>query len=146
MAHAACEEGIDYLGVSCLQEGILLREASIKLPILVFGAIHIEQIPELIQHDLEFTIASHYKARIVAEAAQALNKTVKVHLEVDTGMQRTGVRTTTAPSVIQFMREQGCFANPRYLFAFLLMRMISITHFLKSKFAILLNFYKVIIC
>lgn len=109
IAHAACEEGIDYLGVACLQEGILLRQAKVNIPILVFGAIHLEQIPELIKHDLEFSIASHYKARIVAEAAQALNKKVKVHLEVDTGMQRTGVRTVTAPSVLEFMRSEGCF-------------------------------------
>lgn len=109
IAHAACEEGIDYLGVACLQEGILLRKANVKIPILVFGAIHIEQISELIKHDLEFTIASHYKARIVAEAAKALNTKVKVHLEVDTGMQRTGVRTVTAPSVLDFMRTEGCF-------------------------------------
>ncbi|HSX19797.1 MAG TPA: alanine racemase [Gammaproteobacteria bacterium] len=109
IAHAACEEGIDYLGVACLQEGKLLRAANIQVPILVFGAIHIEQVPDLIAHDLEFTIASHYKARMVAEACKQLDKTVKVHLELDTGMQRTGVRPSTAPSVLDFMAEQECF-------------------------------------
>lgn len=109
IAHAACAEGIDYLGVACLQEGKLLRNAKIQIPILVFGAIHIEQIAELIEYDLEFAIASHYKARIVAAAAKELNKKVKVHLEVDTGMQRTGVRATTAPSVIDYMRAEDCF-------------------------------------
>lgn len=109
IAHAACEEGIDYLGVACLQEGIILRQAGIKIPILVFGAIHIEQITDLIDYDLEFTIASHFKARIVANACNELKRKVKVHLEVDTGMQRTGVRLTTAPSVLEFMRDLGCF-------------------------------------
>ncbi len=109
IARAACEEGIDYLGVACLQEGVLLRQANIKIPILVFGAIHLEQIPDFIKYDLEFTIASLYKARMVAEACQEFNKRVRVHLEIDTGMQRTGVRTETAPSVLEFMRNAGCF-------------------------------------
>lgn len=106
---AASEVGVDYLGVACLQEGIKLRLAGIKVPILVFGAIHIEQINDLIAHDLEFTIASLYKAQIVAKKCQELNCNVKVHLEIDTGMQRTGVRTETAPNVLQFMQDQGCF-------------------------------------
>lgn len=109
IGHASAEIGADYLAVSCLQEGKILRKANIKIPILVLGAIHIEQIPELIQYDLEFTIASHYKARIVANACKQLQKTVKVHLEVDTGMQRTGVQIKTAPQVLDYMQGEPCF-------------------------------------
>lgn len=109
IARAAVEEGIEYLGVAHLQEGIILRQAKINVPILVFGAIHIEQIPDLIANDLEFTIASMFKAKLVATAAKELNKTVKVHLEVDTGMNRTGVRIITAPNVLEFMRSESCF-------------------------------------
>lgn len=109
IAKAACEQGIDYLGVSCLQEGKLLRLSNVQIPILVFGAIHIEQIADLIEYDLEFTIASHYKARLVAEACKQLNKKVNVHLEVDTGMQRTGVRIATAPSVLDYLASEECF-------------------------------------
>lgn len=109
ISQAAVDEGIDYLGVSCLQEGKILRQANIKIPILVFGAIHVEQIHELIEYDLEFTIASHYKARLVADVCAKLNKTVKVHLEVDTGMQRTGVRTKTAPEVLEYLNAEKCF-------------------------------------
>ncbi len=110
MSKAAVDAKVDYLAVSCLHEGIVLRNAGINnLPILVLGAIHIEQIPELIEYDLEFTIASHYKARLVAEVCRELQKTVKVHLEVDTGMQRTGVRVTTAPQILDYMQREKCF-------------------------------------
>ena len=109
IGRAAAEVNADYLAVSCLQEGKILRKANITIPILVLGAIHIEQISELIHYDLEFTIASHYKARIVADTCKKLNKTVKVHLEVDTGMQRTGVRLETAPQVLDYMRGENCF-------------------------------------
>ncbi len=109
MSRAAVAAEVDYLGVSCLQEGQLLRQANVQIPILVLGAIHIDQIPELIENDLEFTIASHYKARMVAEACALLHKQVKVHLEVDTGMQRTGVRVETAPAVLDFLYANECF-------------------------------------
>ncbi len=109
IAKSACEAGVEYLGVSCLQEGALLRHAGIQIPILVLGAIHQEQIAELIHYDLEFTIASFYKAKMVAEICQQLTKTAKVHLEIDTGMQRTGVRIDTAPSVIEFLDNHPCF-------------------------------------
>src|ERR1700733_8621318 len=62
---AAEEAGIDYLGVAHLQEGIRLRKAGVKIPILVLGAIHEDQIHDLIDYALEFTISSKYKAELV---------------------------------------------------------------------------------
>lgn len=109
MSKAAVAAEVDYLAVSCLQEGIILRKANIHIPIIVLGAIHIEQIQELIHYDLEFTIASHYKARLVADICKELQKTVKVHLEVDTGMQRTGVQVATAPMVLDYLFKESCF-------------------------------------
>jgi alanine racemase len=93
---AAEEAGIDYLGVAHLQEGIQLRLAGVTLPILVFGAIHEDQIEELIHHNLEFSISSRFKADLASEKCKEKNLRCRVHLEVDTGMQRTGVRYATA--------------------------------------------------
>lgn len=90
------EEGVDMLGVACLEEGKVLRAAQVKLPILVLGAIHEDQIEELLAHDLEVSLSSEYKARLVEKEASRLGKRCQVHLEVDTGMQRTGVRPETA--------------------------------------------------
>lgn len=102
MSQIALEEGVDCLGVSCLQEGLLLRKKGITKPILVFGAIHEDQIDDLIQHHLEFTISSRFKAELVAKKAL---KKCYVHLEVETGMQRTGVRPETALEVMQYLKH-----------------------------------------
>ncbi len=109
IAKAAQEAGIDYLAVAHLQEGIALRQANITVPILVLGAIHEDQIEELLRYNLEFSISSLYKAKLVAEVCKQMNQTCAVHLEVDTGMQRTGVRPTTAATLMLFLRESGCF-------------------------------------
>lgn len=103
---AAQMAGVHCLGVSCLQEGVQLRKEGITTPILVLGAIHEEQIEELCSYDLEFTISSQFKAELVSKKAQ---KKCRVHLEVDTGMQRTGVRPETAIELAKMLR-----ANPRF--------------------------------
>ncbi len=109
IGNAAEEAGVDYLAVAHLQEAITLRLAGIHLPILVLGAIHEDQIFDLIHFDLEFSISSKFKADLVAEQCRKLAKTCRVHLEVDTGMQRTGVRSATAPSLFQHLKDLGCF-------------------------------------
>jgi alanine racemase len=108
IAKAAVEAKVEYLAVSCLQEGALLREAGIQIPILVLGAIHEEQISELLKYQLEFTIASLYKAKLVAEKCQSLQQKSRVHVEIDTGMQRTGVRPETAVDLLNYLHETHC--------------------------------------
>jgi alanine racemase len=100
---AAEDAGIDYLGVAHLQEGIKLRNAGVTLPILVLGAIHEDQIDDLIDYNLEFTISSKFKAELVAEKSQG--RKCRVHLEVDTGMQRTGVRPDTARVLLPYLKS-----------------------------------------
>ena len=103
MGKAAEEAGIDFLGVAHLQEAIKLRQEGVKIPILVLGAIHEDQINDLIDYNLEFTISSKFKAELVAEKCQG--RTCKVHLEVDTGMQRTGVRPETARELLPYLKS-----------------------------------------
>lgn len=109
VAHVAQEMQIDYLAVACLQEGIALRQSGIKLPIIVFGAFHENQIEDLINFNLEFTISSMLKARWVKEKCEKLQRNCSVHLEVDTGIQRTGVRPETALDIFQYLDQHTCF-------------------------------------
>ncbi|MBN1668493.1 MAG: alanine racemase, partial [Anaerolineales bacterium] len=50
--------GAEYLGVAVLEEGLLLREAGIRTPILVLGGILGNQVPYFLQHDLTITASS----------------------------------------------------------------------------------------
>jgi len=109
IAKAAEAAGVDYLAVAHLQEAIELRRSNVTLPILVLGAIHEDQIADLIHFNLEFTISSIYKAKLVMQACKNLNQSCTVHIEVDTGMQRTGVQLNTTPSLFRFLQDAGCF-------------------------------------
>lgn len=109
MAKAAQEAGVDYLAVAHCQEGVILRNHGIHIPILVLGAIHEDQLNDLLDHRLEVSLSSQFKAELLASRAKERNLECLVHLEVDTGMQRTGVRCETALKLFKYLEEQPCF-------------------------------------
>lgn len=99
----AAQHWVDYFGVSCLQEGMQLRALGIKKPIIMLGAVDVDQMKDAIENDIILTIASLYKAQKANEVAKALNKIARVHLEIETGMQRTGMRIETAHEVVKYV-------------------------------------------
>jgi len=109
IAKIGAESGVDSLGVSCLKEAIELRLNGISIPIVIFGAIHEDQIGDLLEYDLEFSISSQYKARLVASQRSMTGKKFQVHIEVDTGMRRTGVRPESALALLDCVERLGCF-------------------------------------
>lgn len=84
--------GADALGVAFLEEGIALRRAGIRAPILVLGGIIGNQVRHFLEHDLDVTVASPFKLRQVEEAAKQRGIPARIHLAFDTGMQRLGVQ------------------------------------------------------
>jgi alanine racemase len=93
--------GVDYLGVAVLEEGILLREFGITAPILVLGGIIGNQVPLFLDNDLTVTASSIEKLHQINEAAKARNVSAKVHLKIDTGMERIGVHYYSADSLLE---------------------------------------------
>ena len=83
--------GAHYIGVAYLEEAVFLRENGITAPILVLGAINTEQVADFINFDIEITSSSLEKSRAISQMAKAMGKTARVHLKIDTGMERIGV-------------------------------------------------------
>jgi len=94
-------QGVERLGVAFVEEGIVLREAGITVPILVLGGIFGPQVAQFIAHDLELTVSSRDKLRQVEAAAQALGRKATVHLKIDTGMERIGVHGASAGPFVE---------------------------------------------
>lgn len=95
------EIGAKMLGVAYLEEGILLREAGITIPILVLGGILGSQTPLFLQHELTLTVSSQQKLEQVEEAAAAMGLRARVHLKIDTGMERIGVHYYSADGLLE---------------------------------------------
>lgn len=88
VARAAASR-VRMFGVATVDEGTELREAGIKNEILILSPILEGEIPAVVRHHLAITISSYDIAAAVAR--ESAGTTVDAHVEVDTGMGRTGV-------------------------------------------------------
>src|SRR5262245_36614376 len=90
----------DAFGVALVEEGIALRRLGIPTPILVMGGIWTRQIPLFLDHGLTFTVPSVARLRDIEEAAAAVGRKARVHLKIDTGMERIGVHYYSAEGLL----------------------------------------------
>jgi len=87
----ALEGMADCIGVAVLEEGILLRREGVERPIVVMGGVWGDQIPHFIKHDLILTASSTDRLSQIDGVATAMKRRAKVHLKIDTGMERVGI-------------------------------------------------------
>lgn len=93
--------GAQMLGVANAEEGALLRYQGIDLPILILSPSFEHEIAVIIENDLIPTISTLNFARRLNRTALADNKTISVHVEIDTGMGRSGFKLSDAEKAIQ---------------------------------------------
>ena len=117
-ASAQAARSADWLGVSSVEEGMALREAGVRLPVLVLGSLYpFESALAAAAHDLTPIVASLEAARRLSEAAARLRRTINIHVKVDTGMGRIGVRPEAAPALVRSLaglpgvRVQGIYTH-----------------------------------
>lgn len=91
----------DYFGVALVEEAIQLRALGITKPILVAGGTMIEQLPLFFKHDLILTASSFDLLTASEQLAESTRKRLKIHLKIDTGMERVGVHEYEAEEFIQ---------------------------------------------
>jgi Alr-MurF fusion protein len=91
VARTALNNGARMLAVACLAEAVVLRRAAIDAPILVLGYTPAWQARDTVRHDVTATVYDLDVARALSQAAADLNRPVRVHVKVDTGMARLGL-------------------------------------------------------
>ena len=91
----------DYIGVAIAEEGIHLRKLGIATPILVMGGTLPQQLPDFFEYDLTLAASSLDLLTAAEQLAESTRKSLKVHLKVDTGMERIGVREYEAEALIE---------------------------------------------
>lgn len=86
------KSGASCLAVAIPEEGVQLREAGIDVPILVLGPINESEAELVVRYNLVQTIFKAETALILDKLAQKYNKKVDIHIKIDTGMGRIGIR------------------------------------------------------
>jgi alanine racemase len=97
--------GTDWLGVANVAEGEALREAGLKLPILLLSATLPEEMADAVRLDLALTLSTFSEARQLDRIARKMRRKARVHFKIDTGMGRLGCWHQQAREELARMRR-----------------------------------------
>jgi len=108
VARIALEEGAWGFGLSTLEEAMNLREAGIQAPLVLLGERQEAELPWCVEHNLTVCVNEPHAVRQLASLAARAGRRVPVHLKVQTGMSRYGVRWDEAlPLVERIVAEKS---------------------------------------
>lgn len=105
IAQTMLASGVDMFGVSSVDEGLDLRNVKIKAPILVVGAIPLWAIETAAKNDIAFSIFNEEHLLACKEVYERTGIKPKVHVKIDTGMNRIGVRSEQSIDYIEKVRK-----------------------------------------
>lgn len=91
-----CDSLIDAYGVATFEEAMCIRAAGSKKTILIFGSIHPSQLTDVIHNQLTLNLYSKDYAAALSQELQRLHQSVLCHVEIDTGLNRTGIQYSAA--------------------------------------------------
>ena len=105
LAQTMLASGVDAFGVSSVDEGLDLRRVKIKAPVLVVGAIPLWAIESAAQNDIAFSVFNGEHLRACKDVYERTGLKPKVHVKIDTGMNRIGVRSENALEYIEKVKS-----------------------------------------
>lgn len=112
------ENYVEAYGIAILEEGIELRKAGLKKPILILGYTPEQMCKELVSYDIMPAVFSYDTAKIISREAIRQNKIVKIHIKLDTGMGRIGFSLTEESlreikkiKELENIQIEGCFSH-----------------------------------
>ena len=111
------QAGATMLACADIEEAVVIREAGVRVPILVFGALSVSDLDGLFDFALTPTVSTPWAARAIQAAAAARKTTIGYHLKIDTGMNRLGFRydnlRRTLPAVLGSpnLRLEGIYTH-----------------------------------
>src|SRR5580692_8966134 len=106
VARTAIDSGATFLALSSLDEAMELRQRGLRSRMLLLGERPDAELPWCIEHQLTCCVNDAGGVENLARAASHLNRRVPVHLKINTGMNRYGVRWTDAASLAALICEQ----------------------------------------
>jgi alanine racemase len=107
VARLAESVGVDWLAVATVPEGLQLRQAGIRLPILKLSLTFPEEMTSAVRSGLTLTVCERENVDALQQVCAAANLQAAVHLKVETGMGRIGVAAGEAPALAAYI-DRNC--------------------------------------
>jgi alanine racemase len=101
--------GVHSFGVATIDEGIALRNAGIKTPILMLGATPFWSYDQCLKNDLTITLYSKDQITLLENFSKDLKSKIPVQIKIDTGMNRLGIDYKEGKEVIDSILNSSCF-------------------------------------
>jgi alanine racemase len=112
--------GVDYFGVHAADEAYRMMNNinGKEIDIFIMGAVEKDAVEWAVENSIEFAVFDFYRMEEAVAAALKTGRKAKVHLEIETGMGRTGFEHKQFPELIDFLRKhdneiifQGLFTH-----------------------------------
>ena len=103
--------GADMLAVSNIEEALQLRKSGIKIPVLILGYTPPECAVILSQYDITQCVYSIQYAKLLSNNLKDTNRSINVHIKVDTGMGRLGFCYDESMSAVEQIVEVSTLDN-----------------------------------
>jgi alanine racemase len=101
VARTAAQAGLTTFAVSTLEEALELRQDQLPGSVLLLGERPSEEMEWCVRHNIQFCVSRPECLPELERLAAHLRQTARVHVKIDTGMSRYGVRWTDAPALIE---------------------------------------------
>ncbi|HUX13242.1 MAG TPA: alanine racemase [Spirochaetia bacterium] len=105
IGRAAVEEGVEYLAVATIEEAVILRDAAVSVPVLVYSLPIPEELSAIVEYGLSPLVGDRELVVKLAAEAKKRGRRVPVHIKIDTGMGRIGCRPAEAPELAAAVQE-----------------------------------------
>jgi alanine racemase len=104
LAPTILASGIDMLGVASIDEGVDIRQAGIDCDILILGAVPLWAIESAVKNDLSISVFTLEHLKMCEQVYKRTGIKPKVHVKLDTGMNRIGIRADEAVDFIKYVQ------------------------------------------
>jgi len=107
VAGIAIKACVDWIGVNSIEEGIELKDKGITQPTLILGYVPIAELEEAIKNDFRLTIYNMETAKKLDEVGKRLGKNTPVHIKIETGTNRQGVKNEELKNLLKFIKASS---------------------------------------
>ena len=106
VARAALGAGATFLAISTIEEALVLRSAGIEARLLILGDRQDSELPWCIAHDITCCLSEPRSVELLAQLASRFGKRARVHLKINTGMNRYGMRWNEAAVLAELISSK----------------------------------------
>ena len=107
VAKIAVSSRVNWLGVDSIDEALKLRKAGIDAPILILGYTLLSKLKEVIKYDLRQVVYNKETIVELVKQATKQKKKIKIHLKVETGTLRQGLRKEELLELARFIKKHS---------------------------------------